>query len=943
VIARGHVYTLKYAKVYAKVSAEQIAVTNFLVVVVKNGIVKSSKILEHFNKVAKEQKFSVGLKYFLESRGKFMNKTIYEEQHSMTSSAILDPILEQILSYIIRDFINSWYVQFSNDFLFQESIKRTIRRTVAAFTQCARKVDYVPLLTQHMVDDFASHMRLYRKAKERAYELHGEVYTNEELETIFFDLELDMEKNYCRDLVSTSSHYENAYLHDVTDILMYLLMPGEDFRSRPLRFLLREIIVQRVFIPVLDMFSDPDYINHAIVLLLSETSLKTEDFITVTEGSNDIQELEAILEALLDERNTLRAKDFGGEQSAQVKSQLASVDYVENMIKRRMEFLAIAPSTGVDLLSMPQCSETDNDRIVQLPIHVVLSNNIVVMYFADYLSSVGGQNLIDCYLAIEGFKVSVDHQLRGLAVGETIESDVYETIKEAANFLYQQYLSQASVTRVPIDEASVNKFLSRMRNDEPPDIWFEHIQDRIIEILKTDEKFYPAFKKDPIYYKMLFDLGIMSKESEAEGQTSTSRDLMLRNSQNGGKQEVIILIGEIEEKQAAGTHIVIETLGIGQQGKQIFALYNVRVKRVDTNGKTVSGWNVLRRYSDFHTLHSVICAKACSDFTPLTYLLYPNLSNLSFPGKKTFNNLDPDFLEKRTRALNVYMTNVLKPSVLEASPNLENIIFNFLSQKDYVGEREALPKKIVSAVFDPIRSGMRAFGNAVNAVPDSVYFGVSKMGDGLNKAAKQMIGSSQNISSLSSDSSIDSSRVAAVYNDQQWMESIPLRVLVLLIDEIFDVRTRSTWFRRRLIALLRQFIDAAMGSSINRRIIDLVQWLTSEQQVAQYIIALRDSLWPDGHLNEFVEERSQAVKLRTRLLSRALLLGALPDELRLFIGSSTTLTGITNVSEALQNRRMNRRLLYVLLERFLFTLFPENRFDKVFPLLHSKSPRAHRG
>ena len=63
---------------------------------------------------------------------------------------------------------------------------------------------------------------------------------------------------------------------------------------------------------------------------------------------------------------------------------------------------------------------------------------------------------------------------------------------------------------------------------------------------------------------------------------------------------------EVEEKQMEGTHVVIETLGIGQQGKQTFALYNVRVKRVDANGKTVSGWNVLRRYSDFHTLHSLI-------------------------------------------------------------------------------------------------------------------------------------------------------------------------------------------------------------------------------------------------------------------------------------------------------------------------------------------------
>lgn len=33
--------------------------------------------------------------------------------------------------------------------------------------------------------------------------------------------------------------------------------------------------------------------------------------------------------------------------------------------------------------------------------------------------------------------------------------------------------------------------------------------------------------------------------------------------------------------------------------------------------------------------------------------------------------------------------------MLEANPNLENIIFNFLSQKDYVGEREAFSKKVV--------------------------------------------------------------------------------------------------------------------------------------------------------------------------------------------------------------------------------------------------------
>lgn len=51
------------------------------------------------------------------------------------------------------------------------------------------------------------------------------------------------------------------------------------------------------------------------------------------------------------------------------------------------------------------------DGVVQLPLHVVLTNNVAVSYFMDYLASVGGQNYIDCYLAIEVFD-SLENELK---------------------------------------------------------------------------------------------------------------------------------------------------------------------------------------------------------------------------------------------------------------------------------------------------------------------------------------------------------------------------------------------------------------------------------------------------------------------------------------------------------------------------------------------------
>ena len=79
---------------------------------------------------------------------------------------------------------------------------------------------------------------LYSDKKRTPEDLEAELLSN------FFDFELEMEKNLCRDLLSTTPHYENAYLHDLVDIILYLVMPPEDFRCRPLRFLLREVVGQ---------------------------------------------------------------------------------------------------------------------------------------------------------------------------------------------------------------------------------------------------------------------------------------------------------------------------------------------------------------------------------------------------------------------------------------------------------------------------------------------------------------------------------------------------------------------------------------------------------------------------------------------------------------------------------------------------------------------------
>lgn len=123
----------------------------------------------------------------------------------------------QIINLTLRDFVNSWYHGISDDTEFLDFLRKSANEIVANISARVRAVDWVPFLTTHLVDDFACHIRLFRKANEKLQAQASQKNykdANESvdgaLESIFFDLELEMEKHYCRDLVATDAKYEES-------------------------------------------------------------------------------------------------------------------------------------------------------------------------------------------------------------------------------------------------------------------------------------------------------------------------------------------------------------------------------------------------------------------------------------------------------------------------------------------------------------------------------------------------------------------------------------------------------------------------------------------------------------------------------------------------------------------------------------------------------------
>ena len=67
-----------------------------------------------------------------------------------------------------------------------------------------------------------------------------------------------------------------------------------------------------------------------------------------------------------------------------------------------------------------------------------------------------------------------------------------------------------------------------------------------------------------------------------------------------------------------------------------------------------------------------------------------------------------------------------------------------------------------------------------------------------------------------------------------------------------------------------------------------------------------------------------------------------PEEVSGLLGSETTRQGVMRIFNMFQHRNLNKRLVYVILEGLLETLFPDNKFPEVFCKMHSRSDRVQK-
>ncbi|XP_073910958.1 sorting nexin-25 isoform X5 [Castor canadensis] len=543
-------------------------------------------------------------------------------------------MITEVFDYSYRDYILSWYGNLSRDegqlyhLLLEDfwEIARQLRHRLS-------HVDVVKVVCHDVVRTLLTHFCDLKAANAR----HEEQPRPFVLHTCL-----------------RNSNDEVRFLQTCSQVLVFCLLPSKDVQSVSLRTMLAEILTRKVLKPVVELLSNPDYINQMLLAQLEYREQMNEhhkraytyapsyeEFIKLINSNSDVDFLKQLRYQIVVEiiqATTISSfpqlKRHKGKESAAMKADLLRA---RNM-KRYINQLTVAKKQcekRIRILGGPAYDQQDDGVLDEaegpqsqkiLQFEDILGSTFYREHFRIYMERMDKRALIGFWESVEHLKNA--NKSPGGEAGE-------EAVEEGTSAISEQTSFAVNKLRELNEKLEYKRqALSSIQNAPKPD-------KKIVSKLKDE---------------------ILLIEKERT-------DLQLHMArtdwwcENLGMWKASITSGEVTE----------------ENGEQM-PCYFVTVSLQEVGGVETKNWTVPRRLSEFQNLH-----RKLSECVPsLKKVQLPSLSKLPF------KSVDHKFLEKSKNQLNKFLQNLLSDERLCQSEAL----YAFLSPSpDYLKVIDVQGKK----------------------------------------------------------------------------------------------------------------------------------------------------------------------------------------------------------------------------------------------------------
>ncbi|RDW76230.1 putative intermediate filament protein (Mdm1) [Aspergillus mulundensis] len=194
----------------------------------------------------------------------YQKRAEYHVESLYPHSFIVSEGIDEILSFITRDFIASWHGSISASPAFPNEVDKVIRTAIGNIRDRLLAEDIVSLVVSRIFPILTTHLKEFDIAERsvRGRNLTRNVTESEELDLAISNKYRDGHLHPAAVLsLSDQKVVEQEYLRKITVGLLPQLFPANVLNSRIVSVLIREIISCAVLFPLVSVISDPDTWN----------------------------------------------------------------------------------------------------------------------------------------------------------------------------------------------------------------------------------------------------------------------------------------------------------------------------------------------------------------------------------------------------------------------------------------------------------------------------------------------------------------------------------------------------------------------------------------------------------------------------------------------------------------------------------------------------------
>ncbi|XP_067008623.2 sorting nexin-25 isoform X2 [Anabrus simplex] len=857
----------------------------------------------------------------------------------------LDDALQQLTDLTLAEVIGNWLKECgmqSDDVM--QSMKEDVWKMIQNLQERLAKVDQVKLVAVDMVTRITMHFEQIRLA--------GSVTSKAEKPPPH--------------LINTDT--ELCYLRRVAELVLTLLLPTNYQTVKPVKYLLKEVLVCKVLYPAIETFTDPDYINQKILVYVhrqpsSEPQRRKsytyaasfEDFIQKIKDSNDLEVLKHIRNSITNEivqassiRQYKKSKglDLKKEvfpnsvgtgdllQGQHVKRYINQLTYARKQCEKRLSLLGWS---GYPVEEAMEATCIAGRKILQL--EEVLENQTCRQFLTEFLERSNSKALLTYWEAVD--------QLR-----QSNRSDWHEL---GTDIFYTYINTPAPV--IEVDKPVLKRMEAFLLGNQGPEVFYE-VQEQVVHDL--EEKVYPSFLVSDIYQRMEAVLDETSDTEQAEeatlSETEEAIDVRpsngdvpmgvvdqsnyacrkldqlqekldnkmqalqaLRSSLKPESRVLSILEGEVEElqceKRQLEAHLTRTEAWSEHLGRWRAVVQSAEMSEDRESPQFVLVVHVLEDESDSEAVSTgwVVLRKLC-DFQELHRKLCQlnrNLKHLDLPSQSLKFRFGKTALKNSLEKAKVQIQKYLQYVLEDDTLNQSEALYAFLSpSSEHLKQMNPSPKKTkfsLSTFFKSPIQMLDALDFTVSEpTPDCTAPGTSESDD---EGTLLLLDETDGRTLAAGDFSSKDGIAEPLYS---------------LLGEVFDLRGVFMWLRKTLIT----FVQITYNKTISRQVHETVTGLFSEHVVYSIIQFIIKSWWVNGKLIDPPPPRTEEQKISTRTDAREHFLNNIPELLSNLVGQQSSRRGATKVFETLQDPRLNKQLFYDLFEVVLLALFPEWKDQK---------------